>query len=190
MAPCWDSNQGRKKKQRKENAGKHQRHRSKAYKTRRHKPTHVVDPHKNADTQTPSDAQIYNNRCLYNTEIKSWVHPAIGASQTQFPSDVWPPHIPRLFRVNDWGQYHHINIILCSPTPLPFLGEWLLSTGAYLRRDGKGTEERKSILYLTTKHNPNQKQLEFAGRSINCTASSGRPLCRWIAAVMHYSTMA
>lgn len=60
----------------------------------------------------------YNNRCLYNTEIKSWVHPAIRASQTQFPSDVWPPHIPRLFRVNDWGQYHHINIILCSLTPL------------------------------------------------------------------------
>lgn len=92
--------------------------------------------------------------------------------------------------MNEWGQYRHINIILCSLPPLPFLCEWMLSTGAYLRRDGKGTEERKSILYLTTKHNPNQKQLEFAGCSINWTASSGRPLCRWIATVMHYSTMA
>ncbi|KAI9516117.1 hypothetical protein NQZ68_018962 [Dissostichus eleginoides] len=98
-----------------------------------------------------------------------------------------PPHVPRLFHVNEWGQYRHINIILCS---LPPRSEWMLSAGAYLRRDGKGTEERKSILYLTTKHNPNQKQLEFAGCSINWTASSGWPLCRWIATVMHYSTMA
>lgn len=60
----------------------------------------------------------------------------------------------------------------------------------HIHRDGKGTEERKSILYLTTKHNPNQKQLEFAGCSVNWTASSGRLLCRWIATVMHYSPMA
>lgn len=98
------------------------------------------------------------------------------------------PHVPRLFHANEWGQYRHINIILCPPLlslSLRFLSEWMLSTGAYLRRDGKGTEERKSILYLTTKHNPNQKQLEFAGCSINWTASSGWPLCRWIATVMH-----
>lgn len=104
--------------------------------------------------------------------MKSWVHLPISVSQTQFPSDIQPPHIPHLFHVNDWGQYLHINTIRCSPSPLAFLSEWLLSTGAYLHRDGKGTEERKSILYLTTKHNSNQKQLEFAGCSINWTASS------------------
>lgn len=85
---------------------------------------------------------------------------------------------------------HHPLLSLPSLSPPPFLCEWMLSTGAYLHRDGKGTKERKSILYLTTKHNPNQKQLEFAGCSINWTASSAWPLCRWIATVMHYSTMA
>lgn len=53
-----------------------------------HKPTHVMDPYKNADTHAPSDARIHNSKCLYNIKIKSWVHPAIRASQTQFPSDV------------------------------------------------------------------------------------------------------
>lgn len=171
----------------KENAGKHQRHRSKLLANTQtwcapttlctpHKPTHVIDPYKNADTQTPSDGHIYNNKSLYYKEIKSQVHLAIWASQTKFP---------RLFLVNDWGQHHHINIILCS---LPFLSEWLLSASAYLRRDGKGTEERKSILYLTTKHKPNEKQLEFAGCSINWTASSAWLL--WIVTAKHYSTMA
>lgn len=88
------------------------------------------------------------------------------------------------------SSHKHHPLLSPHPLPLPSLSEWMLSTGAYLRRDGKGTEERKSILYLTTKHNPNQKQLEFAGCSINWTASSGWPLCRWIATVMHYSTMA
>lgn len=91
--------------------------------------------------------------------------------------------------MNEWGQYRHRNIIHCSRLPLPFLSEWMLSTGAYLHRDGKGTKERKSIQYLTTKHNPNQKQLEFAGCSINWTASSAWPLCHWLATIMHYNTM-
>lgn len=41
------------------------------------KPTHVIDPYKTPDTQTPSDVELYNNKCLYNREIKFRVHLAI-----------------------------------------------------------------------------------------------------------------
>lgn len=59
---------------------------------------------------------------------------------------------------------------------------WCISTQGW-----QGHKERKSILYLTTKHNSNQKQLEFAGCSINSTASSSWPLCPWVATLMLYN---
>lgn len=130
--------------------------------------------------QLPSDT--VTNACT-TSKIKSRLHPAIKARQTQFRNCTAPP-CERLGSVS--SHKHHPLFPLLSPIP----SQRPLSTGAYLHRDGKGTEERKSILYLTTKHNPNQKQLEFAGCSINWTATSGRTPCRWIATVMHYSTTA
>lgn len=171
---------------RKEKSGKHQRWSSKIC----HEHSELTcKPDMNrakmqlhTQLQLPSDTMT--NACT-TSKIKSRLHPAIKARQTQFPTS-HRTALPceRLGSVS--SHKHHPLFPLLSPIP----SERPLSTGAYLHRDGKGTEERKSILYLTTKHNPNQKQLEFAGCSINWTASSGRMPCRWIATVMHYSTMA
>lgn len=139
---------------------------------------HVIAPRKNAQLQLPSDTMT--NACT-TLKIKSRLHPPIKARQTQFPTShrtALPCERPGSVS----SRKHHPLFPASSQRPL--------STGAYLHRDGKGTEERKSILYLTAKHNSNQKQLEFAGCSINWTASSGWTPCRWIDTVMHYSTMA
>lgn len=89
MTPHWDSNQGQKTKSKKKMQANINHTDSNRLLTHMHtlkypcrlinpdKPTHVTDPFENAATQTPSDAQIYKNKCLYNTEIKFMVHLAI-----------------------------------------------------------------------------------------------------------------
>jgi len=95
MASHWDSNQGQKKKKKGENERKGKKKKQPNINwtdsdcthalINPHNPTHVIGPYKNADTQTPLDAQIHKHKCLYNTEIKFRVQLAIRASQTQFP---------------------------------------------------------------------------------------------------------